>query len=75
VKLTIHLYLVPRSRKRRAIPPIPQYVFMAWCLVKHRENFYFTCGEYSRKYKENNDCVQFVSAINKHRGKSGIENK
>jgi hypothetical protein len=23
-----------------AIPPLPQYVFMAWCLVKHRD---FTC--------------------------------
>jgi hypothetical protein len=26
---------------REAIPPLPQYVFMAWCLVKHRENFTF----------------------------------
>jgi hypothetical protein len=22
---------------REAIPPLPQYVFMAWCLVKHRD--------------------------------------
>jgi hypothetical protein len=22
-----------------AIPPIPQYVFMGWCVVKHRGNF------------------------------------
>jgi hypothetical protein len=22
---------------RGAIPPLPQYVFMAWCSVKHRE--------------------------------------
>jgi hypothetical protein len=22
-----------------AIPPLPQYAFRAWCLVKHRENF------------------------------------
>jgi hypothetical protein len=22
-----------------AIPPFTQYVFMAWCLVKHRDNF------------------------------------
>jgi hypothetical protein len=22
-----------------AIPPLPQYVFMAWCFVKHRDNF------------------------------------
>jgi hypothetical protein len=27
---------------REAIPPLPQYVFMVWCLVKHRDNFTFT---------------------------------
>jgi hypothetical protein len=25
-----------------AIPPLSQYVFMAWYLVKHRDNFTFT---------------------------------
>jgi len=25
-----------------AIPPLPQYVVMAWCLVKHGDNFTFT---------------------------------
>jgi hypothetical protein len=25
-----------------AITPLPQYAFMAWCLVKHRDNFTFT---------------------------------
>jgi hypothetical protein len=25
------------------IPPLPQYAFMAWFLVKHRDNFTFTC--------------------------------
>jgi hypothetical protein len=25
-----------------AIPPLRQYAFMAWCLVKHRDNFTFT---------------------------------
>jgi hypothetical protein len=29
---------VPRSRIRGAIPPLPKYTFMAWCLVKHRDN-------------------------------------
>jgi hypothetical protein len=24
-----------------AIPPLPQYVFMVWCLVKQRDNFTF----------------------------------
>jgi len=27
---------------RGAIPPLPKYVFMAWCLVKHSDNFAFT---------------------------------
>jgi hypothetical protein len=27
---------------RGAIPPLPQYAFMAWCLVKHRDNVTFT---------------------------------
>jgi len=26
----------------RAILPLPQYVFMAWRFVKHRDNFAFT---------------------------------
>jgi hypothetical protein len=46
-----HSHLVPRPRMRGAIPPLPQYVLMAWCVVKHRSNFtllyftllYFTC--------------------------------
>jgi len=25
-----------------AVLPLPQYVFMAWWLLKHRENFTFT---------------------------------
>jgi hypothetical protein len=45
VKLTIHFHLVPRSRMRGAIPPLLQYVFMAWCLVKHRDNFTFFYSE------------------------------
>jgi hypothetical protein len=27
---------------RGAIPPLPQYAFMVWGLVKHRDNFTFT---------------------------------
>jgi hypothetical protein len=26
-----------------AIPPLPQYAFMAWCLVKHWDNFTRMC--------------------------------
>jgi hypothetical protein len=43
VKLTTHLYTVPKSRMRRAILPLAQYAFMARCSVKkHRNNFTFT---------------------------------
>jgi len=33
-KLATHLHLLPRLRMRGAIPPLPQYVFMVWCLIK-----------------------------------------
>jgi hypothetical protein len=36
-----HLYVVPSERMRGAIPPLSQYVFMAWCLVNHRDNSTF----------------------------------
>jgi hypothetical protein len=29
-----------------ATPPLPQYVFMAWCLVKRRDNFTFNIEIY-----------------------------
>jgi hypothetical protein len=40
VKLTIHLYLVLRSRMLRAVPLLPQYAFMAWCSVKAQVQVY-----------------------------------
>jgi hypothetical protein len=41
VKLTTHLHLVPRSNNAWSYTSTPQYVFMVWCLVKHRDNFTF----------------------------------
>jgi len=38
---TTHLLLVPRLIMSGIIPPIPLYVFIAWCLVK-QGNFTFT---------------------------------
>jgi hypothetical protein len=35
------IYLVPRIIMRGAIPPFPQYVFMAWSFAKHRDNCTF----------------------------------
>jgi hypothetical protein len=34
------LHLVPRSRMRGAMPPLPQYVIMAWCSVKAQGQIY-----------------------------------
>jgi hypothetical protein len=43
VKLTTYLHLVPRSRIREAILPLPQYAFMTWYSVKkHRDKFTLT---------------------------------
>jgi hypothetical protein len=42
MKLTTHLHLVPRPKNEWRYISIPQYVFMAWCLVKYRNNFTFT---------------------------------
>jgi hypothetical protein len=44
MKLTTHFHLVPRLRIHAATTPLPQYVFMTWYLVKHRDNFVFTVG-------------------------------
>jgi hypothetical protein len=38
VKLTTHLHVVSRLRMDATIPPLPQYVFMAWCLARYRDN-------------------------------------
>jgi hypothetical protein len=40
VKLTTHLNLVLSLRMREAIHPFPQYVIMAWCLIKQEVNFH-----------------------------------
>jgi hypothetical protein len=34
-----HLHLVPRSRKRGFIHPLPPYAFSTQCLVKHKDSF------------------------------------
>jgi hypothetical protein len=36
---------------RGAIHPLPQYAFMAWCLVKHRDNFAFYLNLHKELYK------------------------
>jgi hypothetical protein len=48
MKVTTHLHLVLRLRICGVIIPLPQYVFMAWCLVKHRDNFIFTFAKWGK---------------------------
>jgi hypothetical protein len=48
VKLTTILVL--RSRMHGAIPPLPQYAFMAWCSFKNN-NFTFTFYLYLRGHR------------------------
>jgi hypothetical protein len=37
-----------------AIPPVPHYAFMVWCLVKHRDNFTLTNVKLCDKLKQFN---------------------
>jgi len=48
---------------RGAIPPLPKYVFMARCLVKHRDNFIFTFTISSPKHVENTFMQLCISLI------------
>jgi len=36
-----------------SLHPLPQYIFMAWCLVKHRDNFTFKGGYTGLDYTNN----------------------
>jgi hypothetical protein len=46
VKLVTHLQLVPRLM-RGALPPLPQYAFVVWCVVSHRDHFTSECCVHS----------------------------
>jgi hypothetical protein len=55
-----------------AIPPLPQYVFMAWCLVKRRDNFTFALTFYGtivlwntlRSHYKILTCLPFIASSN-----------
>jgi hypothetical protein len=59
VKLTTHLHLEP-SKKAWSYTSIPQYIFLAWCLVKHRATLpYLTLEEVSAfNYPGSNVCYK-----------------
>jgi hypothetical protein len=51
------------SKMRVAIPPFLQYVFMAWCLVKQRDNFTFTflgVGDLSEDVGVYSDVLEWI---------------
>jgi len=52
---------------RGAILPLPQYVFMAWCLVKHRDNFAFYIDKWTLYQVLNENTLHYVrqECINK----------
>jgi hypothetical protein len=61
------LHVVPRSRMRGAIPPLPQHIFIARCLVKHRDNFTFTIVEaLHHTYAENLPFVWGIFGVGLH---------
>jgi hypothetical protein len=63
MKLTTHLHLVSRSRMCGTIPPLP-HVFMAWSLVKHKDNFTYT---FTFNYKSVLDKTRNRGALPCHR--------
>jgi hypothetical protein len=46
---------------RGAIPSLPQYAFMVWCLVKHRDNFTFTFTSKTSEFCIRSDSQRSVS--------------
>lgn len=53
MNLTTHLQLVPRLRMQWAVISTSPYAFLAWCVLKHGDNFtsYIACN-----YVELQDC-------------------
>jgi hypothetical protein len=49
---------------REATPPLPQYAFMAWCSVKHRDNFTFTFNAKKEGVRVAQDMVQLQGIVN-----------
>jgi hypothetical protein len=49
-----------------AIPPLLQYAFMAWCLVKHRDNFTFTTVFLSGAFSDDSAGVTYFPLVHVH---------
>jgi hypothetical protein len=61
-------HLVPRSKNEWSYTYTPQYVFMAWCLVKQRDNFTFIWKEgegvdWMHLDQDRDQCQAFVNTV------------
>jgi hypothetical protein len=63
LKLTTHLHLVPKSRMRRAIPPLPQYAFMAWCPVEAQGQLYLYIISFNINFSSMNGSPGYPTKI------------
>jgi hypothetical protein len=71
VKLTTHLHLQLRSRMHGTLPPLLhyQYIFTAWCLVRHRDNFTsFNNRTYTLPWIYSNRTILFKKKKEKKKG-------
>jgi hypothetical protein len=67
-------------RIRGAIPSLPQYIFMAWYFIKHREKFTFTRNITQQFYVQNHNyvilfVVKFQDSLQIRRVATDIVNK
>jgi hypothetical protein len=52
-----------QENRRGAIPSLPQYDFMAWCLVKPRDNFALLPLKYLRYVCDNKTMTSEISLV------------
>jgi len=74
--LLVHLHLVPRSRMFRAVPPLLQYAFMAWRLVKKSTDTPLLLAFCSSSNWVGRTCRTYGETRNAHKTlEGGSENK
>jgi hypothetical protein len=63
MKLTTHLHLVLRSKSAWSYTSTPQYTFMAWCLVKHRDSTFYNIMEILMNHSRNEKCQKCLELL------------
>jgi hypothetical protein len=53
------------TRMCGSVPPLPQYIFMVRCLVKHKDNFTFTseCISKNINFSFEYSCYKYVNKV------------